>query len=66
MLRKGIADKKKMQKVIAVLYIPVISMSRTCVYLLLFFFFVVVVPVTVGLAVIFCWKLILSTAMFVR
>lgn len=33
MLIKGIADKKKMQKVIAVLYIPVISMSRTCVYL---------------------------------
>lgn len=36
MLIQGIADKKKMQKVIAVLYIPVISMSRTCVYLFLF------------------------------
>lgn len=33
MLIKGIADKKKKQTVIAVLYIPVISMSRTCVYL---------------------------------
>lgn len=51
--------KKKMQKVIAVLYIH-LFVQNLCVP-----FFVVVI-VTVGLAVIFCWKLILSMAMVIK